>query len=171
MQTINVYAYFPVVNVQLAGDFNVRTRNRQVYSPNIKLYRNTDNPVRLLVKNQDQKPIDITNFDILVDLVDFENQQTVASYNATKINNLKGICEVLVAKGDIDPLENRYFYLMVRKSYNGADPQVAYVDDNYSVQLPVEIHGAYLPYNPEDLDLGLVSDTNEQDFYDLGSIT
>ena len=104
---MNVYSYFPAVEVQLVGDFNVRTRNRQVYSANIKVYRNTDNPIRLLVKNQDQKPVDITNLNILVDLVDNSNHQTVASYNATKVNSVKGICEVLIAKGDIDPLENR----------------------------------------------------------------
>ena len=78
METINAYIYYPTVSVQLVGDFNVRTRNRQVYSHNIKLYRNIDNPVRLTVKNQDQKPVDITSMDIKVDLVDASNHVVVA---------------------------------------------------------------------------------------------
>ena len=170
MQTVNVYTYYPTVEVQLVGDFNVRTRNRQVYSHNIKLYRNIDNPVRLTVKNQDQKPVDITSMDIKVDLVDASNHVVVASYVATKINAVKGICQVLVAAGDIIPIENRYYYLTVRKAVLGQDDRVTYVDDNYSVQLPVEVHDGYLPYNPTDLDLGLVADPNEQNFYDLGTI-
>jgi len=171
METINVYLYYPTVAVQLLGDLNVRTRNRQVYSPNIKIYRNIDNPVRLTVKNQDQKPVDLTSFDVKVDLVDFENKTVVATYTATKINVIKGICEVVIAAGDIIPLESRYHYLMVRRTVVGRDDRVAYVDDNYSVQLPVEIHDAYLPYNPTDLDLGSVTDLNEQNFYDLGNLS
>jgi hypothetical protein len=170
METINVYLYYPTVAVQLLGDLNVRTRNRQVYSPNIKIYRNIDNPVRLTVKNQDQKPVDLTGFDVKVDLVDFENKTVVATYTATKINVIKGICEVVIAAGDIIPLESRYHYLMVRRTVVGRDDRVAYVDDNYSVQLPVEIHDAYLPYNPTDLDLGSVADPNQQNFYDLGTV-
>jgi hypothetical protein len=170
MQTINVYTYLPTVEVQLVGDFNTRTRNRQVYSPNIKIYRNIDNPVRLTVKNQDQKPVDLTSFDIKVDLVDFENKTVVATYTATKINVVKGICEIVIAAGDIIPLESRYHYLMVKRSAIGQDDRVAYVDDNYGVQLTVEIHDSYLPYDPTDLDLGSVADPNEQNFYDLGTI-
>lgn len=171
MQTANVYATYQTVNVQLVGDLNGRTRNKQLYSENIKLYRNIDNPVRLTVKNQDQKPVDLSNFDVGVDLIDSANNLVVASYTATKINIPKGICEVIVAKGDIDPLESRYHYLTVKKTAYGQDDRVAYVDDNYSVKLPVEIHDAYLPYNPTDLDLGSVADPNEQNFYDLGSLT
>lgn len=144
METINVYIYYPTVSVQLVGDFNIRTRNRQVYSPNIMIYRNIDNPVRLTVKNQDQKPVNLTSFNLEVDLVDFENN-LVATYTATKINVSKGICEIVITADDIDPLESRYYYLMVKRSAQGQDDKVAYVDDNYGVRLPLEIHDAYLP--------------------------
>ena len=170
MQTANIYIAVQSVSVQLVGDFNVRTRNRQVYSSNIKIYRNIDNPVRLIVKNQDQKPVDLSTFDVKVDLVDASNQTVVASYTATKINTVKGLCEIIVAAADIVPLESRYHYLAARRSAYGQDDKVAYVDDNYSVQLPVEIHDSYLPYSPTDLDLGSVADPNAQDFYDLGTI-
>ena len=171
MQTANVYIAVQSVSVQLVGDFNIRTRNRQVYSSNIKIYRNIDNPVRLIVKNQDQKPVDLTSFDVKVDLVDAANNVAVASYTATKINTVKGLCEVVIAAGDIIPLESRYHYLMVRRSSFGQDDRVAYIDDNYSVQLPVEIHDSYLPYSPTDLDLGSVADPNQQNFYDLGTLS
>jgi myo-inositol catabolism protein IolC len=171
MQTANVYIAVQSVSVQLVGDFNIRTRNRQVYSSNIKIYRNIDNPIRLIVKNQDLKPVDMASFDVKVDLVDSANQVVVASYTATKINTVKGLCEIIVAAADIVPLESRYHHLMVRKTAYGQDDKVAYVDDNYSVQLPVEIHDSYLPYNPTDLDLGSVADPNEQNFYDLGNIS
>jgi hypothetical protein len=171
MQNIYVYVYYPVVDVQLLDGFDSRTRYRQLYENNIKLYRNIDNPVRLFVKNQDQKPLDMTNFDVIVDLVDDYNKATVASYTGIKINSAKGICEIIVAASDIQSIENRYYYFLVKRKHIGQDPKVAYIDDNYNVRIPVEVHEAYLPYNPQDLDLGLVSDPNEQNFYDLGGLS
>ena len=171
MQNIYVYVYYPVVDVQLLDDFSTRTRYKQLYETTIKLYRNVDNPVRLFVRNQDEKPLDTTNFDVVVDLVDDYNKVTVASYTGTKINAAKGICEIIIAAGDIQQIESRFHYLLVKRKQVGYDPKVAYVDDNYNVRLPVEVHDGYHPYSPQDLDLGLVSDPNEQNFYDLGDLS
>lgn len=171
MQTANVYAVYQTVSVQLVGDFNVRTRNRQLYSENIKLYKGVDNPVRLLVKNQDQKPVDISSIGIVADLIDRYTNTVIGSYSAVKTNAAKGICEITVAASDLDATESRFYYLTVKKTKVGQDDQIAYVDDNYNVRLPVEVFDAYLPYNPTSLDLGEVADSNIQTLTDLGSLS
>jgi hypothetical protein len=173
MQTLNVYSYYPVVEVQLVGDPNVRTRNRQLYSPTIKIYRNTDNLVRLLVKNQDQKPVNISTFTVLVDLCDASNNSIVERYDAVTVNAVKGICEISISASTLYNIESRFYYLTIRKRYSNGDTDIpAYIDDNYSVKLPVEVLDGYLPYDQGDviLDLGYVYDSDALPLNDLGTL-
>ena len=159
--------------MQFPDEINTRTRNRQVYSPNIRLYKNTANPVRLLVKNQDQKPVPIVGFDVFVDLCDAQFNVIRARYKATVINSAKGICEIVIPYDDINSLESRYHYITVKRKYIAdAYDTPAYIDDNYSVRLTVELLDGFLPFDGKDnpLDLGYVSDPNVTGLPDLGTI-
>lgn len=171
MQTINIYPVNQNIEVQFAGDFNVRTRNRDVYSPNIKLYKNTANPVRLLVKNQDQKPIAIDGFDVIVDLCDASDDSIVERYVAEVVNADKGICRITVSSATLNVIESRYHYFTIKKRISEVSDVPAYIDDYYSVRLPVEVLDGYLPYDPNEvaLDLGLVTE-DEVPLLDLGSV-
>ena len=173
MQTLNIYSYFPVISVQFSGDPNIRTRNRQVYSPDIKLYKNTSNPVRLLLKNQDQKPINITDFSVVIDLCDAANNVVVNRYTATVVNAVKGICDIIIPAMDLNELEARYYYFTVRKkSLADEYDEPAFIDDNYSVKLTVELMDGFLSYDDADnpLDLGYVYDPNATILQDLGTL-
>ena len=170
MQTANVYITQQTIEVQVAGDFNVRTRYHQLYSPNIKLYRNIPNPIRFLCKNQDQKPVAITGFELLVNLVDAYDEHIVQSWVATVVNSAKGIASVTIDPATLSVIENRKYYFTIAKRINGTDTQPAYIDDHYSVRLPVELLDGYVSPNLEELDLGAVDDTNEINLVDLGTL-
>jgi len=171
MQTINIYPVTQNIEVQFAGDFNLRTRNRDVYSPNIKLYKNTANPVRLLIKNQDQKPIEIAGFNVIVDLCDASDNSIVERYTAEVVNATKGICKITVLSSTVNAIESRYHYFTVKKQVNNTVDVPAYIDDNYSVKLPVEVLDGYLPYDENEtaLDLGSITDAPIP-LSDLGNI-
>jgi hypothetical protein len=154
----------------MAGDFDIRTRNRQLYSAPVKLYKGVANPIRFVCKNQDQKPIEIEGFDVLVDLVDASDEHVVESYVATVVNQIKGICQITVTSATLSVIENRYFYFTVAKRITNVTDEVAYIDDNYSVRLPVEVLTGYVRTDNEELDLGLVSDSNTIPLLDLGTI-
>ena len=171
MQTINAYIYYPTVSVQLVSDLNIRTRNRQVYSPTIMLYKNATNTVRLLVKNQDQKPVEIFGFDVIVDLCDPKDESVIVRYAATVVNSLKGIAQVTFTGTDLQSLEARQYFLTVRKRVTDVADYPTYIDDNYSVRLPVEIHKGYIRTNEDpSYDLGYVSDPSESLLPDLGGL-
>jgi hypothetical protein len=171
MQTINVYPVMQHIEVQFAGNFNLRTRNRDVYSPNIKLYKNTANPVRLLIKNQDQKPIEIAGFNVIVDLCDASDNSIVERYTAEVVNAAKGICKITVLSSTLNVIESQYHYFTVKKQAINTVDVPAYIDDNYSVKLPVEVLDGYLPYDETEIafDLGLITEVAVP-LLDLGSI-
>lgn len=171
METINAYIYYPTVSVQLVGDFNVRTRNNQVYSPTIKLYKNATNTIRLLVKNQDQKPVVIIGFSVIVDLCDPSDESVVVRYAATVVNSLKGIAQVTFTGTDLQSLEARQYFLTVRKRVTDVADYPTYIDDNYSVRLPVEVLNGYIRTNEDpSYDLGFVNDPSESLLPDLGGL-
>lgn len=170
METVNLYYYKPTVSVQMVGDFNVRTRNRQLYSPSIKLYKGVANPVRFICKNQDQKPVPIEGFDVIIDLVDSSDEHVVETYVASIVNQEKGICQITVSPATLSVIETRSFYFTVAKRVTGNEDQVTYIDDNYSVRLPVEVYTGYVRTANEELDLGAVDDENEIPLVDLGTV-
>jgi hypothetical protein len=168
---MNVYIMYPLIEVQLQDRGTItRTENRQLYSETIKLYKGVDNPVRLLVRNQDQKPVNLAPFDLVVDLIDPYNKIVVASYTASKLNLAKGIAEIVVAAQDLAEIESRFHQFSVKKVVAGQDDRISYIDSYYNAILPVEIHDAYLPYNPTSLDLGETADPNAQNLADLGGL-
>lgn len=172
MQTVNVYIYKPTIQVQMVGDLNIRTRNRQLYSHPIKLYKNVNNPIRLVVKDQDQKPIEIDGFDIIVDFCDESDASVIVRYEAVIINAAKGIAQVTISGTDLTDLEQRYYYITIRKRITDVSDTATYIDDNYSVKLPVEVLPGYIRINNDPAyDLGFVSDTTEEMLPDLGGLS
>lgn len=61
MQEITGYLYTNWVECQLDEDPYIKTRNRIVYARPIKLYKNIDNTLKFVFKNQDQKRININH--------------------------------------------------------------------------------------------------------------
>ena len=55
MQTVKAFIYDQKVEVQILDTTIFTTRNRIVYSRPIKVYQGIDNPLQIIVKNQDQK--------------------------------------------------------------------------------------------------------------------
>ena len=60
MQTIDVYWYKNILEVQVIDPTIYAKRNRIVYSRPIKIYQGIDNPIHVVIKNQEQRPADLT---------------------------------------------------------------------------------------------------------------
>ena len=54
MQTIKLYLVDQIAEVQIMDPAIFTVRNRTVYSRPIKVYQGVDNPIQVVVKNQDQ---------------------------------------------------------------------------------------------------------------------
>jgi hypothetical protein len=144
MQTIKTYLYPNTAEVQIVDPSIFTTRNRQVYSRPIKVYQGIDNPVQVLVKNQDQKNVNLTGYTVQASIQDPTNQVTIETYAVTFANVAIGQGTFTLDRGTINTLENR-FYKLTFKTIKTSDSteQPVYIDDNYGVPLDLEVLPAY----------------------------
>ena len=137
------------------------TRNRVVYARPVTVYQGIDNPMQVVVKNQDQKAVDVTNYTMVAEIQDPNNKVAVATYPLTWVDALTGRGSFVLDKATVNGLEQR-FYKLTFKTVNTVTniEQPIYVDDNYSVPLDLKVLPAY--YNTA-ADAGTEINTNVGD--------
>ena len=140
MQQIQSYLYHNIVEVQFLDPSIFTTRNRVVYSRPIKIYQGIDNPLQIVVKNQDQKAINVTGYAVQVDIQDPLSQTSVESLAVTLTNAAKGLGTVTVPRDIVNALEQRFYKIVVKiihLSDNVERP--LYTDSNYGAALDLEV--------------------------------
>ena len=144
MITIKTYLYKNIAEVQIMDPSIFTTRNLIVYSRPIKVYQGIDNPIQVVVKNQDQKNVNLTGYTVQASIQDPTNQVTIETYAVTFANVAVGQGTFTLDRGTINTLENR-FYKLTFKTTKTSDSteQPIYIDDNYGVPLDLEILPAY----------------------------
>ena len=144
MITVKTYLYPNTVEVQVFDPTIFTTRNRQVYSRPIKVYQGIDNPVQVIVRNQDQKNVNLTGYAVQADIQDPTNRVTINSYAVSFADITRGLGTFILDKITVDSLEQRFYKLTfktIRQSDNTESP--VYIDDNYGVPLDLEVLPAY----------------------------
>ena len=144
MQTIKTYLYPNTAEVQIMDPTIFTNRNRIMYSRPIKVYQGIDNPVQVLVKNQDQKNVNLTGYTVQASIQDPTNQVTIETYAVTFANVAVGQGTFTLDRDTINTLEQR-FYKLTFKTVKTSDSteQPVYIDDNYGVPLDLEVLPAY----------------------------
>ena len=153
MQTIKTYLYDQIVEAQILDTTIFTTRNRKVYSSPIKLYQGINNPLQVIVKNQDQKAVDLSvpesdpaepAYYVQACIQDPINKLTVVCYDVNFSDLTKGRGTFTVEKAVVDDLEQRLYKLTL--SIEPVDTSVKtplYIDDNFGVPLDLMILPAY----------------------------
>lgn len=130
--------------VQIPDQTIFTTRNNIVYAHPIKVYQGIDNPIQILLLNQDNKPIDLTDNEVWVNIQDPINKITVATYQVSWNDISKGHGSIILDQATLSNLDQRFYKLTIRKINiltNAVVP--AYVDANYGVPLDVEVLPGY----------------------------
>ena len=144
MITVKTYLYPNLVEVQVFDPTIFTTRNRQVYSRPIKVYQGIDNPVQVIVRNQDQKGVNLTGSNMLASIQDPTNQVTVISYPVIFSDITRGLGSFVLDRETIDGLEQRFYKLTFSTTFIETDvSRPVYIDDNYGVPLDLEVLPAY----------------------------
>jgi hypothetical protein len=149
MQTIKLYLVDQIAEVQIMDPAIFTVRNRTVYSRPIKVYQGVDNPIQVVVKNQDQKKVNLTGSSVLASIQDPVNLLTVKSYavnfNANAGGNIQlGQGTFTFDANTINGLEQRFYKLAFSTTVTSTDTtRPVYIDDNYGVPLDLEILPAY----------------------------
>jgi hypothetical protein len=144
MIVVKAYLYEPVAEVEIFDTRIFSVRNHKVYSRPIKVYQGIDNPVQVIIRNQDQKAVNLAGYAVQADIQDPVNQVTVKSYAVTWSDQTRGLGSLVIDKFTLDQLEQR-FYKLTFKTINSASLTEApvYVDDSYQVPLDLEVLPAY----------------------------
>jgi hypothetical protein len=141
---IQCYLYSNIVRVQIWDSTIFSPRNRVVYSRPITVYQGIDNPLQIVVKNQDQKPVDLTGYTVQIDIQDPVNKLTAYTFSVTFTDITKGLGTVLLDKDTVNSLDQRIYKLTMRTiSDNDASERPLYIDDNFGVPLDLDVREAY----------------------------
>jgi hypothetical protein len=144
MITVKAYLYPNTAEVQVFDPSIFTTRNRVVYSRTIKVYQGIDNPIQVIVRNQDQKSVNLTGYSVQADIQDPTNQVTVESYAVTFANIATGLGTFTIASEVVNSLEQRFYKLTFRTILTAdSSERPLYIDDNYGVPLDLQVLPAY----------------------------
>lgn len=166
MQTIKAYLYPNTVEVQIMDPTIFTVRNRQVYSRPIKIFQGIDNPLQVIIRNQEQRKVDLSGYAVQADIQDQINKVTVESMAVVWTDITKGLGTFTIQSDVANQLEQRFYKLTFKliRTLNNAETPL-YIDDNYGVPLDLEVLPAYYSSsqpspltNNSILDGGLLSD-------------
>ena len=119
-------------------------RNRVVYSRPIIVYQGIDNPLQIVVKNQDQKAVDLSGYTVQIDIQDPVNKLTAYTFAVTFTDITKGQGTVILDKDTVNSLDQRIYKLTMRTiSDDDASEKPLYIDDNFGVPLDLQVREAY----------------------------
>ena len=141
---IQTYLYSNKVVVQIIDPAIFTTRNRVVYTRPVTVYQGIDNPMQVVVKNQDQKSVNTSQYTLLAEIQDPANKVAVASFPVSWTNTTTGLGTFIIDRITVDALDQR-FYTLTFKVVNTTTlvEQPIYVDSNYSVPLDLKVLPAY----------------------------
>jgi hypothetical protein len=115
-----------------------------VYSRPIKVYQGVDNPIQVIIRNQDQKKINLTGYTVQAAIQDPTNQVTIETYAVTFANIATGQGTFTIDRATINTLEQRFYKLTFKTNFTSDNTeQPVYIDDNYGVPLDLQVLPAY----------------------------
>lgn len=146
MQAVKTYLYPNRIEVQILDTSIYHLRKRTVYSRTIKIYKGVDNPIQIVVNNQDNKPVPLTNLSVRVDVQDPLNEVSVYNTTVTITDSSKGLGIFTLDKSLVDQLDQRRYKLTFKTTnLSNSAEQPMYSDDNYGVPIELEVLPAYYP--------------------------
>jgi hypothetical protein len=144
MITVKAYIYPNTAEVQVFDPAIFTTRNRVVYSRPIKVYQGVDNPIQVIIRNQDQKKVNITGYTVQAAIQDPTTKVTIETYAVTFADITTGLGNFTIDRSTINTLENRVYKLTFKTNFTSDNTErPIYIDDNYGVPLDLVILPAY----------------------------
>lgn len=117
-----------------------------MYSHPIKIYQGVDNPIQIVVQNQDNKSVDLTGHDLQVYIQDATGARVFATYTVTWADITRGHGSIVIDKDVVDSLDQRLYKITMKKvNIETGATSPAYIDANYGVPIDLEVLPGYFP--------------------------
>jgi uncharacterized protein YukJ len=159
MQQIQSYLYPNIVMVQFLDPTIFSPRNRPVYSRPIKVYQGIDNPLQVVVKNQDQKPVNVTGYLVQLDIQDPLTKGSVESLAVTITNVTLGQGTVTIPRDVVNSLDQRLYKITIKLINQGTNAErPLYTDANFGAAVDLEVLPGWYESMPLQLDSDEVLD-------------
>lgn len=155
MTTIQTYLYPNIVEVQFQSPGFFTTRNREVYTRTIKIYRGIDNTLQFVAKNQDQKPVNLTGYAVQGYIQDHANQLTLEAFPVIMSNAAAGQGTFTLKSSLINSLTQVQYKLTFKtidRVTNAERP--LYGDQNYTVPIELVVEDAFYSSSLPDVEDG-----------------
>ena len=141
---IQCYLYSNIVEVQIWDPAIFSPRTRVVYSRPITIYQGIDNPLQIVIKNQDQKLVNMTGSTVQLAIEDPVNKTTAYSLAVAFTDIAKGLGTVTIDTATVNSLEQRIYKLTLKRVLvSDSSESPLYVDDNFGVPLDLDVRPAY----------------------------
>ena len=141
---IQCYLYSNIVPVQIWDPAIFSPRNRVVYSRPITIYQGIDNPLQIVIRNQDQKLVNMTGSTVQLAIEDPVNQVTAYNLAVTFTDITKGLGTVTIDVATVNSLAQRIYKLTLKRVLvSDSSESPLYVDDNFGVPLDLDVKPAY----------------------------
>ena len=119
METIRIFVYDQILNLQIADDNTLNIEDRIVYTKPINLFKGIDNVIKVLIKNSDQKVVDITTLTFYAELVKSPQQDFVGSFTLVTTSALLGEAKLTIPAYILNPQEIGNYYILIKYSSGG----------------------------------------------------
>jgi len=142
MQVFNQYLLNNRVTL-VANLADFTTEYRQVYKRNVKVYKGIDNTVEFVVKNADQKPVDISGKVVRFDILDTK-LKLLLTKNATVLDdgstrNKKGLITVKITEGELLDIDEQLAKYTIYMLDDQGERTLLYADTQFGASGNVEI--------------------------------
>jgi hypothetical protein len=141
---IQCYLYANIIEVQIWDPAIFSPRNRVVYSRPITIYQGIDNPLQIVIRNQDQKLVNMTGSTVQLAIEDPVNQVTAYNLAVTFTDITKGLGTVTIDAATVNSLAQRIYKLTLKRVLvSDSSESPLYIDDNFGVPLDLDVKPAY----------------------------
>lgn len=144
MSVITTYLYPKKIICYCYDKTITNLRYRTMYSQTIVVHQGIDNPIIVQVKNQDQKPVNMSTGIIQIDIQNPVSKLTEYSFGMEFLNRAKGIGRFVITREQLETLNQRTYKITLRHldlEHNIEQP--LYIDHNYEVLLDLLVKPAY----------------------------
>lgn len=132
MQEISLYLYPNTVTVFTNLDTWNKMRYRKVYNHNLKLFGGADNKIKIQVRNVDQKPVNLTGFSLVMNIISRETKELILQKNCVPYDITQGTFSIIFGQNELLDIESGlYDYAIVRETRTTVNTSEYLVTSSY----------------------------------------
>lgn len=139
MQLVHQYLYDSITEINLHDGTSTRTWNGNMYNRQLKLYKGIDNAFRFVIKNQDNKPVNILSKTVTFILMDRADNVSLLQLDGTIIDGVKGIAEVKILDTSLLDIAARFYNFAVKVTDAEGVVLPVYTDLAFNINGSVEV--------------------------------